>query len=162
MASQFVYVTYIRTTPEKVWEALIKPEFTKRYFFGTHQESTWKVGAPWKLVGSDGLVTDAGEVLEIDPPKHLVLKWRNEFMPDLKAEGYTRCAFDVSEKGGIVELKITHEMERDNAKTIAAVSRGWPKILSGLKTLLETGTPLDSADRAKERREEQLEAAQRG
>ena len=142
MSSRFVYVTYIRTTPEKLWDALVKPEFTKQYFFGVTMESDWKVGSTWKMVHADGSVTDAGEVLEIDPPKRLVLKWRNEF-PDLKAEGYTRCTFDISEEGGQTKLQVIHEAEIDNSRTINAVSGGWPKILSGLKTLLESGKPLE-------------------
>ena len=91
MASTFVYVTYIRATPEKIWDALRKPEFTRQYFFGVTQESDWKVGSSWKMFGPDGAMTDSGEVLEFDAPRKLVLKWRNEFMPELKAEGYTRC-----------------------------------------------------------------------
>jgi len=162
MASRFVYVTYIRSTPEKVWEALIKPEFTRQYWFGAHAASDWQTGSSWTLFGKDGKITDSGEVLEIDPPRRLVLKWRNEFVPEMKAEGYTRCAFDLTERNGVVELKITHEMERDNAKTIASVTGGWPIVLSGLKTLLETGTPLDMTDRAKARREEREEAARSG
>lgn len=158
MTSKFVYVTYIRTTPEKLWDALRMPEFTRQYFFGVTQESDWKAGSSWKMVGENGTTTDAGEVLEIDPPKRLVLKWRNEFMPELKAEGYTRCAFDIAEENGVVELKVTHEMDRDNAKTIKAVSAGWPKILSGLKTLLETGKPLLSTDRAAVQRQEAANA----
>jgi uncharacterized protein YndB with AHSA1/START domain len=148
MASTFVYVTYIRTTPAKLWEALVKPEFTRQYLFGSHFESDWKTGAPWKLVGSGGRVDDAGEILEIEPPKRLVLKWRNEFMPERKAEGYTRCTFDIVPQAGFVELKVTHEAEQENSKTIAGVSRGWPRILAGLKSLLETGRPLESAERS--------------
>ncbi len=142
MASKFVYVTYIRTTPQKLWAALTTPEFSQQYFFGNRLESDWKAGSPWKMVGETGTITDAGEVLETDPPNRLVLKWRNEFMPELKAEGYTRCTFNIAEQSGIVELTVTHEMDRDNAKTIVAMSGGWPKILSSLKSLLETGTPI--------------------
>src|SRR5581483_10468752 len=87
MASRFVYVTYIRSTPEKVWEALIKPEFTRQYWFGAHAASDWQTGSSWTLFGKDGKITDSGEVLEIDPPRRLVLKWRNEFVPEMKAEG---------------------------------------------------------------------------
>ena len=143
MTSRFVYVTYIRTTPTKLWEALLKPEFTRQYFFGVTMDSDWKVGSPWKMTHPDGTVSDAGEVIESDPPKRLVLKWRNEF-PNLKPEGFTRCVFDISAEGDLAKLQVIHEADMDNSKTIAAVSGGWPKILSGLKTLLETGTPLES------------------
>ena len=137
--SQFVYVTYIRTTPQKLWAALIEREFTEKYWFGVHHESEWKVGAPWKMIFKDGRIADTGEVVEIDPPKRLVLKWRNEFRPELKAEGYSRCVFELEPKDGAVKLTISHSMERDNSKLIEGVSGGWPSILSNLKSLLETG-----------------------
>jgi len=143
--SQFTYVTYIRTTPEKLWSALTQPAFTKQYWFGIIMESDWKVGSPWKMVHPDGRTTDAGEVLESDPPRRLVLKWRNEFMPELKAEGFTRCEFDLAQKGEAVQLKITHSIDREHAKVIDAVSDGWPQILSSLKSLLESGEPLARA-----------------
>jgi uncharacterized protein YndB with AHSA1/START domain len=142
MSSRFVYVTYIRTTPEKLWEALTTPEFTRLYFFGATFDGKWTKGSPWKMSRPDGSLTDSGEVLESDPPRHLVLKWRNEFMPELTAEGFSRCTFDIAEDGDTVRLTVTHEMERDDSRMIAAVSGGWPKILSGLKTVLETGKPL--------------------
>ena len=85
--SQFVYVAYIRTTPEKLWQALTDPEFTKQFWVETWQGSEWKSGASWKLMIPDGRVGDSGEIVEIDPPRRLVLKWRNEFIPALKAEG---------------------------------------------------------------------------
>jgi len=141
MSSRFVYVTYIRTTPEKVWEALTKPEFTQRYFFGVTMDTDWKVGSPWRMLHSDGKTTDAGEVLEAKPHERLVLKWRNEF-PDLKPEGYTRCTFALSKEGDLTKLEVVHEAEMDNSKTITAVSGGWPRILSNLKTFLETGEVL--------------------
>ena len=143
MTSQFVYVTYIRSTPEKIWEALTTPEFTRQFWFGIAQESTFKPGAPWKLVGSEGKVYDTGEVLECDPPRRLVLKWRNEFKPELKEEGYTRCVMDIEPDGEITKLTITHSIDRENAKVIEAVSGGWPKVLSGLKSLLETGRGIE-------------------
>lgn len=157
--STFVYVTYIRTTPEKVFDALRKPEFTRQYFFGATQESDWKVGSLWKMFGAEGAPTDSGEVLEFDPPRRFVLKWRNEFVPELKAEGYTRCAFDLEPQNGVTRLTVTHEMDLDNSKTIAGVSRGWPKILAGLKTLLETGQPMEGADQAKVNREKAAASA---
>jgi uncharacterized protein YndB with AHSA1/START domain len=87
---RFVYVTYIRTTPATLWDALIKPEFTRKYWFGIWQDCDWTVGASWKLTFPDGRVADAGEVLEIDPPRRLVLKWRHELSADLHAEGARR------------------------------------------------------------------------
>ena len=88
--SRFVYVTFIRTTPEKLWQALIDPEFTRQYWVGTWQESEWKPGAPWKIMIPDGRVADSGEVLEIEPYRRLVLRWRNEFRPELREEGHSR------------------------------------------------------------------------
>ena len=79
MSSTFVYVTYIRSTPQKVWDALLKPEFTRQYFFGVTMDSDWKVGSPWKMTHPDGTVSDAGEVLESDPPKRLVLSGAMSF-----------------------------------------------------------------------------------
>jgi uncharacterized protein YndB with AHSA1/START domain len=81
-----------------LWDALSKPEFTRQYWFGSHQESGWKAGSSWKLIFPDGRLADSAEVVEIDPPRRLVLKWRNEFQPELKAEGYTRCIFQSSAK----------------------------------------------------------------
>jgi uncharacterized protein YndB with AHSA1/START domain len=142
MRDRFVYVTYIRTTPEKLWEALIKPEFTRAYWFGVAQESEWKKGAAWKLVFEDGRVADSGEVLAIEKPKRLVLKWRNEFRPELTAEGYSRCTIELEPVDDVVKLSITHEIDREGSKFIEAVAGGWPKILSNLKSLLETGAVL--------------------
>lgn len=141
----FVYVTYIRTSPERLWDALSKPEFTRRYWFGYHQESNWTVGSSWKLVSADGQVADTGEVVEIDPPRRLVLKWRNEFRPELKAEGFTRCTFEIDREGELVKLTVTHEADRPH-KLIDKVSQGWPRVLSSLKSLLETGEGLPRTD----------------
>ena len=140
--SSYIYVTYIRSTPEKVWDALTQPEFQKAYWWGTYQESAWKPGASWKMVLPDGRVADAGEVIEADRPKRIVLKWRNEFRPELKEEGFSRCVMDIEPEGTLVKLTITHSIERENSKLVVAVSGGWPKILSSLKTFLETGEPL--------------------
>jgi uncharacterized protein YndB with AHSA1/START domain len=144
--TKFVYVTYIRTTPEKLWEALTKPEFMKQYFFGTTMESTWEKGSPWKMISGDGTLYDAGEVVENDPPRRRVLRWRNEWKPELNAEGYGTCVMDIEpdEKMKMVKLTITHTMPVKESKTIAAVSGGWPKIISQLKTLLETGNAVGS------------------
>jgi uncharacterized protein YndB with AHSA1/START domain len=137
--STFVYVTYIRTSPEKLWSALTTAEFTRQYWFGTEQLTDWQAGSPWQLKFPDGRLADSGEVLEIDPPKRLVLKWRNEFKPELKAEGYSRCTMDLEPMDSAVKLTITHVIDRPESKLIGAVSGGWPRILSNLKSLLETG-----------------------
>src|SRR5688572_26326185 len=141
--SRFVYVTYIRTTPEKLWQALIDPEFTRQYWVETWQDCEWKKGATWKLILPGGRVGDAGEVLEIDPPRRLVLSWRCEFMPELRAEGYSRMTYELEPMGDSVKLTVIHEMDRDDSKFIESVSSGWPSMLASLKSLLETGESLE-------------------
>jgi uncharacterized protein YndB with AHSA1/START domain len=141
--SRFVYVTYIRTTLEKLWQALIDPEFTRRYWCETVQESEWKPGGSWKIMIPDGRVADSGEIVEIEPPRRLVLKWRNEFMPELRAEGYSRMTYELEKQGESVKLTIVHEMDKPDSKFIQSVSEGWPPILASLKSLLETGESLE-------------------
>lgn len=142
MTERFVYVTYIRTTPEKLWDALLEPDFNRAYWFGMWQESDWKTGSSWKLMFTDGRVADSGRVVEIERPKRLVLEWRNEWKPELHDEGNSRCVMEIEPAGDVVKLTVTHEIEKQGSKLIEAVSGGWPKILSSLKTLLETGTAL--------------------
>jgi uncharacterized protein YndB with AHSA1/START domain len=137
--SRFVYVTYIRTTPDRLWSALTTPEFMRQYWFGCHIETQWKAGSPWRLQFKDGRVADSGTIVEIDPPKRLVLEWRNEWSPELNAEGNARCTMELEPADGVVKLTVTHEMARAGSKLIHAVGGGWPKILSNLKSLLETG-----------------------
>lgn len=145
--SRFLYVTYIRTTAEKLWQALIEPEFTRRYWVETWQESDWQPGSTWKIMIPDGRVADSGEVVEIDPPRKLVLKWRNEFLPEVRKEGYSRLTYELEPDGSEVKLTITHEMDRSNSKLIEGVSSGWPHILASLKSLLETGQSLEGTRR---------------
>jgi len=142
--SSFVYVTYIRTTPEELWAALTSSEFMKKYWFGMNIETDWTPGSPWRLVFPDGRIADAGEVVEIEKPKRLVLKWRHELRSELHDEGYARCVMEIDRAGEVVKLTIVHEIDRAGSKLIDAVSVGWPKILSSLKTLLETGTALSA------------------
>jgi uncharacterized protein YndB with AHSA1/START domain len=151
MSSKFSYVTYIRTSPEKLWAALTKPEFTRQYWFGVTLETDWKAGSPWKMVFPDGTVSDKGEIVESDPPRRLVLRWQHQLDPAMTAEGFTLCTFDIEAKGDSVRLSVVHEIDRDNARVIGAVSGGWPMVLAGLKSLLETGQPLDLGDRGAER-----------
>ncbi|HTK01728.1 MAG TPA: SRPBCC family protein [Bordetella sp.] len=154
--STFVYVTYIRTTPEKLWSALTDAEFMKQYWFGMRGESQWTAGSPWKLVSTDGQVFDSGEIVEAEPPRRLVIRWQHQIKPELKADGPSLCTMELEPSEGAVKLSITHTVERESSKLIEAVSGGWPKVLSNLKSLLETGSavmanpyPGQSADAGK-------------
>lgn len=142
----FVYVTYVRSTPEKVWAALTDPRTVSKYWFNMTVECDFKRGSPWTLRFADGRTADIGEILEADAPRRLVIRWRNEFKPELKAEGYSRCSMDIEMAeyypdfgGKAVKLTIRHELEGEGTKFIEAMSGGWPKVLSNLKSLLETG-----------------------
>ena len=137
--SRFVYVTYIRVSPEKLWDALTTPEFMKSYFFGVTFDTDWRQGSPWKMVYPDGTITDAGEIIEFTPPSRLVLSWQNQFRPELKAEGHGRCVMEVEAAGEASKLTITHTLGMEGSRLIGAVSEGWPQILSNLKSVLETG-----------------------
>lgn len=139
---RFVYVTYIRTTPDKLWEALTAPEFTRRYWSQTWQDSDWKPGSDWKLMIPDGRVGDSGKILEIEPGRKLSVSWENQFMPELKAEGHSTLTWEIEPMGEMVKLTLVHEMDRPVSKLIQAVSGGWPMILASVKSLLETGEPL--------------------
>ncbi len=137
--STFIYVTYIRTTPEELWRALTTPEFMSRYWLGATAEAEWKKGGAWKLVFTDGRVADAGEIVDFEPPRLLAIKWRNEWSEEFKAEGWSMCTMELEPVGEAVKLTVSHTMPRENAKFIGAVGGGWPRILSNLKSLLETG-----------------------
>ena len=140
--SIFLYVTYIRTTPEALWRALTDTAFIPQWWMGVRTETDWKVGRPWKLILPDGRTADTGEVLEFEPPKRLAIKWKNEFMPELAEEGWSHCLFELEAQDAAVKLTVTHTAPRADSKLIKAVSGGWPQILSNLKTLVETGKPL--------------------
>jgi uncharacterized protein YndB with AHSA1/START domain len=137
--SEFVYVTYIRTTPEKLWAALTRDtEFMKQYWFGTYCDSAWTAGAPWKMVQPNGNVSDAGEIVAVEPQRRLVIRWQHQ-SPDAKAEGFSICTMEIERSGSAVKLSVRHTMDREGSKLIEKVSGGWPKILANLKSLLETG-----------------------
>lgn len=140
--SRFVYVTYIRTTPEKLWQALLEPEFTRQYWFETWHESEWKRGASWQLRIPDERIGHSGEVLEIEPQRRLVLSWRAEFKPELRAEGYSRVTFELEQQGESVKLTVIHESDKPDSKLVNTLANGWPHLLASLKSLLETGESL--------------------
>lgn len=137
--SQFKYVTIIRTTPARLWDALTDPEFIRQYWYGVRVECAWKQGAPWKMLFPDGGLADAGEILEVEPRRRIVIRWQNEWNAEMKAEGASRCTFELEPLEDAVKLTITHELDRPESKFIAAVSAGWPYTLANLKSLLETG-----------------------
>ncbi len=155
--STFVYVTYIRTTQEKLWSALIDVECMKQYWFGVHCESQWTAGSSWKMVYPDGRNTDAGEIVEAEPPRRLVIRWQHQNNSELKAEGESHCTMELEPSGPAVRLSITHTIEREPSNFIVAVSGAWPKVISNLKSLLETSSavlqdtyPIESANSGKE------------
>jgi uncharacterized protein YndB with AHSA1/START domain len=145
--SRFVYVTYIRTTPEKLWQALLGPEFTRQYWSETWHDCEWKPGAAWRLMLPDGRVADSGEILEIVPEKRLVWTWKNEFKPELREEGHSRMTYELEQIGDTMKLTVIHEMDKPESKFIEAVSNGWPAIMASLKSLLETGDSLEMTKR---------------
>lgn len=142
--SSFVYVTFIRTTPEKLWKALIDPEFTRQYWVECWHDCKWQVGDEWKLMIPDGRVGDAGKILEIEPLKKLALTWTNQFKPELKLEGESCLSIELEQMDDMVKLHLVHEIDLPDSKLIQAVSGGWPMILASLKSLLETGSSLEA------------------
>lgn len=141
MTDRFVYVTYIRTTPEKLWEALTSAAFTREYWWGMFLESDWKKGSRWAMKFADGRPNTTGEVLESDPPRRLVLDWHNEYNVEVIGDGAARATFDIVPINDMVKLTVTHEA---GPKLLQAVSGGWPKVLASLKSYLETGKALSN------------------
>ena len=140
-----IYVTYIAAAPEKVWAALTSSEFTRQYFFVRTVESDWKQGLPWLLRRPDGAIDVKGEVLESDPPRKLVVSWNvdgNEYMRALPAAVVT---YEIEPVGdAVIRLTMTEAHPTPiPAYLLEGGRRGWPMIFSGLKSLLETGKPLN-------------------
>ena len=141
--SRFLYVTYIRASAEKVWGALTDPAMNKVFWSGYHQESSWKVGADFAIVGPEGNAWDTGKVLAFDPPRHFQVTWLHQHDEAMKAEGESTCSFDLDAlTPEMTKLTVTHTMAVAESKLIGAVSTGWPMIMSSLKSLLETGRAL--------------------
>jgi uncharacterized protein YndB with AHSA1/START domain len=139
---EFIYVSYIETTPEKLWEALTSSEFSKRYWWDTSVVSDWKVGSPFSLV-MNGETTDVGEVLEADRPRRLSYTFRHILSEAASKERPSRVTFVLEPYGKLVKLTLTHEDFAEGSVIIDGISKGWPAIMSSLKTLLESGQALD-------------------
>ena len=138
---QFVYVTYIETTPEKLFQALTDSAFTKRYWFGTELRTDWKVGSPVEVVMNE-TVTDTGRILEFDPPKRISYSFHHEANEVLRKEKPSRATFVLEPYGTLTKLTLIHDDFAPDSLTLGAISKGWPAILAGLKSLLETGNAL--------------------
>ena len=141
-----VYSVFVRTTPAQLWDAITKPEFTTRYFYGSSIESTWEPGAPYAGWASDRSQQYVdGEVIEASPPRKLVTTWRALYDPDTAAEPHSRVTWEIEPAGeGVTKLTVIHDELEASPKTAENVAGGWSYVLSGLKTLLETGEPLAS------------------
>jgi uncharacterized protein YndB with AHSA1/START domain len=141
--ADFVYVTYISSTPEKVFKALIAPEMTRKYWAHLNV-SDWKAGSPWRHEDSnDGAVHLVGKVLESDPPRRLVISWAFPADKDNEAK-HTRVTFLVEPGPTAVRLTVMHEDLEAGSDMDQGIRRGWPVVLSNLKTLLETGNAMDT------------------
>jgi uncharacterized protein YndB with AHSA1/START domain len=138
---EFIYVSYIETTPEKLWEALTSSDFTRRYWWDTRVVSDWKVGSPFSLV-LNGRTTDVGEILEAARPRRLSYTFRHILNEAARNERPSRVTFVLEPHGKLVKLTLTHEDFAEDSVVIDGISKGWPAIMSSLKSLLETGEAL--------------------
>jgi uncharacterized protein YndB with AHSA1/START domain len=141
--TSFVYVTYIASTPEKVFEAITKPEVARRYW-GHENISDWKPGASWEHVraNEERTVQLVGKVVEISAPVRLVITWANASQASDPAR-YSRVIFDIAEYEGMVRLTVTHDDLEAGSGMATSVGKGWPIVLSSMKSFLETGRGLD-------------------
>ena len=139
-----VYQVFIKATPEAIWDAITKPAFTERYFYGARIENSPR---HHRSLGPDGSVWWASATFEYDPPRRLVHGWRSLYDPELAEEQESRVTWEIEpQQGGYCQLTVTHDRLEGAPKTAQSVSgAGWMMVLSGLKTLLETGEPLATA-----------------
>lgn len=138
-----VYITYIRSTPQQVWDALTKSEFTAQFFFGRAVQGDWKKGSPWRLIMPDGRTDVAGEVLESKPPHLLKVSWRVEWMEEARQLEPAIVTYEIAQVDDVVKLTLTqHNTGPAPRKFVEAGKQGWAVILSSLKSLLETGQAL--------------------
>ena len=137
-----VYEIYIRTTPEKLWRAITNPAFTKQYFYEQAVESSCEKGAPYSHRTSDGTLMIEGKIVEIDPPHRLVQTFSCPAKEDTRADRASRVTWLIEQIGDACKLTLTHDDFDGETATYKSVGKGWNPVLSGLKTLLETGKPL--------------------
>ena len=140
-ATTQVYQVLIKASPEAIWDAITRPEFTVRYFHGARNTV---VPDGYRSLGPNDEVWGDGEVYEFDPPRRLVHEWRSMYDPELAAEPRSRVTWEIEPReDGVCVLTATHDELDQSPKTAESVSGiGWMTVLSGLKTLLETGEPL--------------------
>jgi uncharacterized protein YndB with AHSA1/START domain len=145
---QFVYVTYIMTTPETLWNALMDGEMTKQYWGRAKNVSNWKVGSTWQHQDYDDptMVKIVGKVVESTPLKRLVLTWASPADAE-KETKQTRVTFEIEPMFGAVRLTVIHDELEPGSDMLRGITQGWPAILSSLKTLLETGQPMPGTTR---------------
>ena len=138
-----VYQLFIKASPEALWEAITKPEFTQKYFYGAQIDNN---AERHRALGPDGSVWGDSPTLEFDPPRRLVHGWRSLYDPGLADEDESRVTWEIEpQEGGYCKLTVTHDQLEGAPRTAESVSgAGWMMVLSGLKTLLETGRPLAS------------------
>jgi uncharacterized protein YndB with AHSA1/START domain len=142
----FVYVTYIATTPEKLWTALTDGEFTRRHWGGRRIRSDWIVGSPVEHVREDGGIDWRGEVVRSQPPHLLSYTFHMQISDDHRSEKPSQVTFELQPMGSLVKLTLTHEDFEPGSATFETTRHGWPAIMSSLKSLLETGNPLPFQD----------------
>lgn len=139
---EFVYVTYIATSPEELWRALIDAEMTTKYWQHINV-SDWRAGSRWEHrgAGNEGALRLVGRVIESSPPRRLVLTWA---LPadEAREEKHTRVTFEIEPLGEVVRLTVTHDRLEPGSDMLRGITAGWPQVLSSLKTLLEVGRPL--------------------
>lgn len=139
-----VYTIYIRATPEKVWEAITLPQFTRLFFFGFNVDIELRVGGKFALRTDDGATDVAGEVVECDPPRKLVVTWGVNWVDLVKHIGISLVTYEIEQAGDSVRLTLTQAQDRElDDRVLSGGRRGWPLILSSLKSLLETGQGLN-------------------
>ena len=153
---EFVYTTYISTTPERLWQALTDPAFTRRYWGGIAFESDWRAGSGFTLELHDGVkIADPAQVvLEAEPCRRLSYTWHtftpewaasygisDEYLAQVAAERRSKVTFELEPAGELVKLTVVHDDFEPGSAVLGGITEGWPRILSGLKTLLETADP---------------------